>query len=111
MIKVFPELEGIAITHNWCGPVAYSFTTAPQIGVREGLHYALCYSGLGVAMAPYLGHKAALRIMGDKAGYTPFDSMHSPVPFYYPFKSWGVAIAIRAYHLADRWGLLSAMPG
>ncbi len=111
MIRVFPDLEGVTITHNWCGAVAYSFTSAPQIGVQDGLYYAMCYSGLGVAMAPYLGHKVALKIVGDKQGATPFDDMRSPVPFYHPFKSWGVAVAIRAYHLADRWGLLSAMPG
>lgn len=111
MIRVFPELEGVTITHNWCGAVAYSFTVVPQIGIQDGKHYAMCYSGSGVAMGPYIGHKAALKILGDKEGATPFDGMRSPVPLYYPFKSWGVAIAIRAYHLADRWGLLSAMPG
>ena len=111
MIRVFPEIEGVTITHNWCGAVAYSFTIVPQIGVQDGLYYAMCYSGSGVAMGPYIGHKVALKILGDKEGATPFDGMRSPVPFYYPFKSLGVAIAIRTYHLADRWGLLSAMPG
>ena len=111
MIRVFPELDGVTITHNWCGAVARSFTIAPQIGVQDGLHYAMCYSGSGTAMGPYIGHKVALKILGDKEGATAFDGMRSPVPFYAPFKSWGVAIAIRAYHLADRWGLLSAMPG
>ena len=111
MLRVFPQLNGVTITHNWCGAVAYSFTSVPQMGVQDGLYYAMCFSGLGVAMGPYIGHKVALKILGDKAGETIFDDMRSPVPCYYPFKGWGVAIAIRAYHVADRWGLLSAMPG
>ena len=111
MLGVFPELEGVTITHNWCGAVAYSFSMVPQVGVQDGLHYALCYRGSGMAMGPYLGHKVALKILGDKEGDTAFDGIRSRVPFYYPFKGWGVAIAIRAYHLADRWGILPAMPG
>ena len=38
----------------------------PSLSCNEGTYSAMGYSGNGVAMAPYLGHKAALKILNPE---------------------------------------------
>ncbi len=111
LVQAYPELRGVRVTHQWCGRIATSFTNPPQIGAVDGVHYAMCYSGSGVAMAAYCGHKAALKVLGDPAGATAFDRHRSPVPPLHRFKALGVPLAVRAYNVADRLGLLRAGSG
>ena len=75
---LFPELAGVGITHSWTGNVAMSRDHMPHVGVHDGLHYALGYSGSGVAMAPYLGWRAAQKVLGSEEGRTPFDATPFP---------------------------------
>lgn len=80
---LFPDLKGVGISHAWSGLTGMSRDHLPHLGRHEGLWYALGYSGSGVAMAPYLGHKVALRLLGDPEGATPFErTPHPAVPFY-----------------------------
>ena len=72
MVKLFPSLADVQVTHTWTGNVAFSRDHLPHVGCHEGIHYALGYSGSGVAMAPYLGHKAAHILLGDAEGRSPF---------------------------------------
>jgi glycine/D-amino acid oxidase-like deaminating enzyme len=111
LVEAFPELRGVRVTHQWCGLVALSFAHPPQVGVEDGVHHAMCYSGSGVAMATYCGHKAALKVLGRPEGATAFDAHRSPVPPFHRLKAIGVPLAVRAYNLADRFGLLRAGSG
>lgn len=80
---LFPDLKGVGITHAWNGLTGMSKDHLPHLGRVNGLWFALGYSGSGVAMAPYLGHKIALQVLGDPAGRSPFDrTSHPAVPFY-----------------------------
>lgn len=72
LVEVWPELHDVKLTHSWSGNTGYSFTHMPQVGSHEGLHYAMGYSGSGVALAPYLGAKAAYMAMGDSRGETAY---------------------------------------
>ncbi len=111
LTDAFPALRGARVTHQWCGLVAMSFANPPQIGSLDGVHYALCYSGSGVAMATYCGHKVALKVLGDPDGATAFDPHRSPVPPFHQFKALALPLAVRATNLADRLGLLRAGAG
>ncbi len=88
LIDLFPELHDVAITHAWRGNTGMSYDDIPHLGrlndgPLEGLHFALGYSGSGVAMAPYLGYRIAHKLLGDDEGDTAFDDLpHPPVPFY-----------------------------
>jgi len=83
MAQLFPELATVRLSHSWSGYVCFPRDHMPQIGVRDGIHFALGYSGSGVAMAPYLGHKVALKLLGDRDGRTAFDNRpFAPIPFY-----------------------------
>lgn len=105
MVRIFPELEGVSITHAWSGYVGVSQDELPHIGVEQGIHYALGYSGTGVTRSAYFGHKLALRLLGDDSGFTAFDDI--------PFRDHGVLArrpsAVKAY---IRWmSLKDAMDG
>lgn len=69
---VFPELGDVALTHSWRGRTGFSFDLVPSVGGDRGLWHAMGYCGNGNAMAPWLGHKAALGMLGDPEGETAF---------------------------------------
>lgn len=82
MLRIFPHLKGVGISHAWSGYVGMSQDQFPHMGVEEGVHYAMGYSGTGVTRSTYLGHKLALKLLGDKRGFTQFDDL--------PFRDHGV---------------------
>ena len=83
LVALFPSLEHTAISHVWTGNVAMTRSDLPGIGKLGGLWYALGCNGSGVALMPYLGHKLALKILGDRDGATAFDDIpFKAIPFY-----------------------------
>lgn len=101
MVRVFPDLDGVGITHSWTGYVAFTFQNLPHIGIRDGLHYVLGCCGSGIALNTYLGHKAALRILGDKEAATAFDDLPFETrPFYYG-RPWFLHAALAHYRVLD----------
>lgn len=68
MAYFFPELQSVRFAYAWHGRCAATQDLFPHVGAHEGVHFALGYCFSGNAMAPYLGHKAALRIIGDRDG-------------------------------------------
>lgn len=85
LLRLFPDLDGVRLDHVWTGNVAMTRSDLPAIGQdREGRWYALGCNGSGVALMPYLGHKAALKILGDRDGTTAFDDIRTAgVPFLF----------------------------
>lgn len=75
MLRVLPDLEGVRITHGWSGWVGVSRDQFPHIGVADGVHYAMGYSGTGVTRSTWFGHKLALKLLGDAAGATSFGDL------------------------------------
>jgi glycine/D-amino acid oxidase-like deaminating enzyme len=101
MVRIFPELDGVRITHSWTGYVAFTFQNLPHIGIRDGLHYVLGCCGSGIALGTYLGHKAALRILGDSEAATAFDDLPFETrPFYYG-RPWFLHAALAHYRVLD----------
>jgi glycine/D-amino acid oxidase-like deaminating enzyme len=101
MVRIFPELDGVRITHSWTGYVAFTFQNLPHIGIRDGLHYVLGCCGSGIALGTYLGHKAALRILGDSEAATAFDDLPFETrPFYYG-RPWFLHAALAHYRILD----------
>jgi glycine/D-amino acid oxidase-like deaminating enzyme len=50
LLRIFPALEGRAITHAWGGPIDVSPSHIPQVGTLPGapVHFALGFTGNGV---------------------------------------------------------------
>ncbi|SPH18148.1 Gamma-glutamylputrescine oxidoreductase [Defluviimonas aquaemixtae] len=72
MRAIWPEMRSVRLSHAWTGSTGFSFTHVPAIGVHEGIHYAMGFSGSGTVMAPYLGAKAAWAALGDARGETAY---------------------------------------
>jgi glycine/D-amino acid oxidase-like deaminating enzyme len=102
MTAVFPELKEVQITHAWTGNVAFTFDFLPHIGVQGGIHYAAGCQGSGVAMATWLGHRAALKIAGAENEPFALDGLRFPsLPFYNGNPNWFLPLIGGWYRLRD----------
>ena len=104
MLEIFPDLEKVPITHSWTGQLAFAKDFLTHIGKHKGIHYALACNGSGVAMLPYAGHKAALKVMGSRDGDTAFDD-HAFKPIYptYHGLPWFRPFLNTYYRILDRF--------
>ena len=79
MLKVFPALAEVPVSHGWSGRIGYTFDEFPHLGKSpDGIHYAMGYCGTGVSRSTYFGHKIALKLLGDPEGRTAFDDIAFP---------------------------------
>ena len=73
MIKLFPFLKGIKITHEWGGRLGITFDGLPSIG-RRGKHGNIYYSGgyygHGLAFSQLAGKMLAELMAGEKTELT-----------------------------------------
>jgi glycine/D-amino acid oxidase-like deaminating enzyme len=83
MISIFPELEGVGLSHIWWGYVAMNVDHLPQMAIKNGIYYPTGFCGSGVVWGRWFGRKAALKIIGDPAGDSAFEGQKfSAIPFY-----------------------------
>jgi len=109
MCRIFPELEGVGLSHAWSGTVAYSFDELAHTGVHDGVHYAMGYCGSGVSMAPYLGMRAGQKVLGLQEGVTAFDGLPFPTRPLYQGKPWFLPAAVAWYRWKDQRQFRKAM--
>ena len=102
--EVFPELAEARITHSWSGLTGYTFDLLPHIGVHEGVRYAMGFCGGGVVWAPFLGHQAALDLLGARDSATFFDGRGFPTRLLYSGRPWFLPAVIAYYEMLDRLG-------
>lgn len=102
LVELFPDLTDARVTHSWAGLLGFSMDGLPHVGIHNGVHFAMGYSGSGVAMAPYLGYKVAHKVLGSKAGTTALDDTRfAPIPLYNG-RPWFLPFLDIYYRLADR---------
>lgn len=104
MLALFPQLKGVKLSNAWSGLVAYSFDHVPHLGKKDGLYYAMGYCGSGVARANYLGHKIALKMLGQ-GGDSIFDQFEFESRPLYQGNPWFMPSIIAWHSFADRLGL------
>ncbi|MDE0304628.1 MAG: FAD-binding oxidoreductase [Albidovulum sp.] len=102
--QVFPELKDIGLTHSWRGLTCFTFGMSPHIGKIDGKWHALGYCGNGNALAPYLGHKAALRMTGQPEGETAFSSTKFGTKWRHRGKPWFMRGADALFRIRDLSG-------
>ena len=102
LVKIFPELRDVRISHSWCGFVAYTFDELMRVGKHQGVHYAMGYCGSGVGMANYLGMRVGQQVLGLAEGRTAFDDLPFPTRPLYSGKPWFLAPSIRYFRWRDR---------
>ncbi|MGH6718021.1 MAG: NAD(P)/FAD-dependent oxidoreductase [Alphaproteobacteria bacterium] len=104
MIEVFPQLHGVRLSHCWTGNMGFTFDLLPHHGVLDGVHYAAGFCGVGIPMGSYLGHKAALKVLGDKGATTAFDGLPFPTRPFYAGNPWFLPPLLAVWGLRDRLG-------
>jgi gamma-glutamylputrescine oxidase len=79
LVKIYPELSGIQVTHAWGGALGITPTRLPYLRqIRPGLLSASGYSGQGVVLAPYFGRILAACVLSQHRDYDVVSRM--PVP-------------------------------
>jgi glycine/D-amino acid oxidase-like deaminating enzyme len=103
MLRIFPQLEDVKISHTWMGFVAYTFDELPHLGKKAGIHYAMGYCGSGICLASYLGHRLGQQLLGKKEGATAFDEPRFQTRPFYTGNPWFLAPSVRYYQMIDRF--------
>ena len=101
--EIFPELDEVKISHCWTGFTGFSFSMLPNLGCYDGIYSAMGYCGNGVAMAPYLGHMAALKILEPNKNVTIFEDTPLQTRPYYFGTPWFLPIASAYFKAFDKF--------
>jgi gamma-glutamylputrescine oxidase len=81
MIKIYPHLANIHITHAWGGALGITTTRLPFVRqLSTGIWSASGYSGQGVVLAPYFGRILACAVQGQLGQYDLVSKL--PVPHF-----------------------------
>jgi glycine/D-amino acid oxidase-like deaminating enzyme len=113
LLDKFPCLEGVSISHRWCGPVAVTWRRTPIVG-RAGkasnLYYALGYTGMGVSLGTLCGRVMADMVLGEDRRWNDLVYLRDrmlPLPPE-PFRFLGFQgryLGMRLWDALDRWHL------
>lgn len=69
MLKVYPQLADVKITHAWGGTLGITTHRVPYVRtLAPGVRIAAGYSGQGVMLAPYFGKLLADAALGEDCG-------------------------------------------
>ena len=104
LLRILPQLAGTRISHAWSGFCAGTFDLYPHVGELDGLHYAMGYCFAGVPAGTYLGHKAALAMMGSPEARTAFHGRPFPTRWFYTGRPWFMPAVMAHYRRQDRLG-------
>lgn len=67
LLHVYPQLEGVRVTHAWSGLMSYARHHMPQIGqLANGLWHASGFGGHGVAPTTLAGELLAKAMLGEQ---------------------------------------------
>jgi glycine/D-amino acid oxidase-like deaminating enzyme len=102
MLRIFPQLDDVRISHTWMGFVAYTFDELPHLGQKDGIYYAMGYCGSGICLASYLGNRLGLQLLGREEAGSAFDQPRFQTRPLYSGKPWFLAPSVRYYQLLDR---------
>ncbi len=102
LVQRFPELQGTRLSHTWFGNVAMNRDLLPRMFERDGVLYATGFCGSGTVWAPWIGTRAAHKLLGDeKLGSSAFDfAPPASVPLYNG-RPWFMPAVIEGYRLQD----------
>jgi len=67
LAQTFPQLGAVRLDYCWGGLVDITQDRLPHAGERDGLYYAMGYSGHGTQMSVHMGERMAAVMNGDAA--------------------------------------------
>ncbi len=102
MLRIFPQLQDVKISHTWMGFVGFTFDYLPHLGVQDGVHYAMGYCGSGICLASFLGNRLGLQLLGKPEGNCAFNDPGFQTRPLYSGKPWFLSASVLYYQLRDR---------
>jgi gamma-glutamylputrescine oxidase len=73
LLRVYPQLRGVKVTHAWSGLMSYARHSMPQIGrLPDGAWHAIGFGGHGVAPTTLGGEIIAQALLGEAPIPAPF---------------------------------------
>jgi len=97
LLRTFPALGDIPVSHAWSGLIGYTFDEFPHLGKSpDGVFYAMGYCGTGVSRSTHFGRKIALQMLGRPEGRSAFSELAFPG---HPFQ----ALAKPAVPMVEAW--------
>ena len=105
MVRQFPELAEVAITHRWSGLVAMTMDSIPHAGrLDDRVVYSVGYNGTGVALSSMMGKYVAALVAGQSPDLGLLTAQPlKPVPFY-PIREPAVRLVAGWYQFLDAIG-------
>lgn len=102
LIGLFPELADVKLSHNWFGNVGMHRDMLPRIFESKGMTYATGFCGSGTVWAPWIGSRAAHKLLGNDEKKSAFDfKPMAPIPLY-AGKPYFMPALIQVYRMQDR---------
>ena len=103
LLAIFPDLAQTQISHTWYGLVAMQRDLIPRIFERDGVVYATGFCGSGVVWAPWIGRKAAQKLLGNASeAASAFDFRALPAVPFYNGTPWFMPFIMANYRMQDR---------
>ncbi|CAL4867294.1 Gamma-glutamylputrescine oxidoreductase [Asticcacaulis sp. MM231] len=104
MLKVYPQLGEVKISHGWGGTLAITMSRAPFVrNLVPNVYASAGYSGQGVVLAPYFGRLLARAITGNDHDVSLLSRLPTPAFFGGRLLRWPALVAGLSYYaLRDR---------
>lgn len=103
LAQIFPELAKVRLSHSWFGNVAMNRDMIPRIFERDGVVHATGFCGSGVVWAPWVGSRAAHKLLGQaEQARTAFDFEPPAAIPLYRGNPWFLPALIKGYAVQDR---------
>jgi glycine/D-amino acid oxidase-like deaminating enzyme len=106
LLRVFPSLGDVQVSHAWSGTIGYTFDEFPHLGRSpSGEYYAMGYCGTGVSRATHFGRKIALQMLGNPEGRSAFDELVFPTHSFHALARPAVPLYEAWYRIRDAIGI------
>jgi len=105
MLKLFPQLNDVAIDHAWGGTLAVTVNRMPHIGrLKSNIYFGQGYSGHGISTANFAGKIIAEAIGGETGRFDLFAALPTHMfPGGTLFRYPGMLLGMMYYSLKDRF--------
>ena len=103
MLRVFPQLRDLAVTHAWGGFVDITMNRAPDFGrLGSNVYYLQGFSGHGLALAGMAGRLVAQAVAGQSEQFDVFSRIaHRRFPGGAALRTPALVLGMLYYRLRD----------
>jgi gamma-glutamylputrescine oxidase len=104
MLKLFPQLQDVAIDYGWGGTLSVTVNRLPHVGrLQPNVFFAQGYSGHGISTASFAGKVIAEAVTGTSGRFDVFANLPTHTfPGGTMFRYPGMVLAMLYYTIKDR---------